>query len=128
MAWVALDVEGSEDEAEGTAGGSFGPAASEKVFLEVEGCFLLPATTGTDAGAAADELPEAAAATPAATLAALDTPLPVSIFFDLGAIALSALAEVGGREVLYRLTVSLISKAREQNTVPAFSLDLEFIE
>jgi hypothetical protein len=89
---------------------------------------LLPATTGTDAGAAADELPEAAAATPAATLAALDTPLPVSIFFDLGAIALSALAEVGGREMLYRLTVSLISKAREQNTVPAFSLGLEFIE
>jgi hypothetical protein len=80
MAWVALEVEGSEDEAEGTAGGSFGPAASEKVFLEVEGCFLLPATTGTDAGAAADELPEAAAATPAVTLAALDTPLPVSIF------------------------------------------------
>jgi hypothetical protein len=90
--------------------------ASEWVCTEVEGVFPSPATAETDGGAGSDELPEAAAA----TLAALDAALPVSIFFDLGAIALSALARVGERETLHRLTVSSTSMAREQNDVPAF--------
>jgi hypothetical protein len=76
-------VKGCEDGLEGTAGAPFAPVASVWGISEVEGASSSPATAGTDGGAASDALPGALAA----TLVALDAALPVSIFFDLGAIA-----------------------------------------
>jgi hypothetical protein len=61
---------------------------SECVLWEVAGVSSSPATIGAVGGAPSDALLEIPAG--------CEATLPVSTFFDLGAIALSTLATVGG--------------------------------